>query len=105
MRFALLLRILGLALKVASNRNDAFKRYIGTVDVKIAIKTKNNKGRTFIFNKGKVSSTRRLGHYDAALVFSDAKTAFNVLKAGTQQASFYAAASGRLHVEGMAFFI
>lgn len=105
MRFALLLRILGLALKFASKHNDAFKRYIGTVDVKIAIKTKNNKGRTFIFNKGKVSSTRRLTQYDAALVFSDAKTAFNVLKDGTQEASFYAAAAGNLYVEGMAFFI
>ncbi len=105
MRFAILLRALALILKIASKRNETFKRFIGTVSVKIAIKTKNNKGRTFIFNNGTVSSTRRLTQYDAALVFSDAKTGFTVLKEGTQDASFYAAATGNLHVEGMAFFI
>lgn len=105
MRFALLLKALALMLHIASKRNEEFKRYIGTVSVKIAIKTKNNKGRTFIFNNGSVTSTRLLKHYDAALVFSDATVGFNVLKEGTQEASFYAAATGNLYVEGMAFFI
>ena len=105
MRFALLLKALAIVLRIASKRNDAFKRYIGTVSIRIAIKTKNNKGRTFIFNQGNVSSTSSLQHYDAALVFSDTKTAFAVLKDGTQEASFYAAAAGKLRVEGMAFFI
>jgi len=105
MRFALLLKALAVMLNIASKRNEAFKRFIGTVSVAVAIKTKNNKGRTFLFNNGTVTSTRSLKHYDAALVFSDAKTAFHVLKEGTQEASFYAAATGNLHVEGMAFFI
>jgi len=105
MRFALLLKALAVILRIASKRNEAFKRFIGNINIKIAIKTKNNKGRTFIFNSGTVTSTHSLKHYDAALVFSDAKTAFKVLKEGTQEASFYAAATGNLHVEGMAFFI
>ncbi|MEJ5362717.1 MAG: hypothetical protein WHV26_11710 [Spirochaetota bacterium] len=105
MRFALLLKALAVILHIASKHNEDFKRFIGTVSIKIAIKTKNNKGRTFIFNNGTVSSTRSLKQYDAALVFSDTKTGFNVLKEGTQDASFYAAATGNLYVEGMAFFI
>ncbi|MGQ9842599.1 MAG: hypothetical protein ACUVRK_03450 [Spirochaetota bacterium] len=105
MRFALLLKALSVMLHIASRRNQTFKRFIGTVSVAVAIKTINNKGRTFIFNNGTVTSTRSLKHYDAALVFSNANLAFKVLKEGTQEASFYAAATGNLHVEGMAFYI
>lgn len=105
MRFALLLRAVAIILFIASKRNKAFKRHIGTATITVALKTKKNKGRAFIFKDGKVSSTRSLKHYDAALVFSNPTIAFNVLQAGTQEASFYAAASGNLYVEGMAFFI
>ncbi|HOE19613.1 MAG: hypothetical protein KBG92_03225 [Spirochaetes bacterium] len=105
MRFASLLRALSLVLRVASKRNKAFQHYIGNVNIKIAIKTKDNKGRTFLFNRGRVSSSRSLKEYDAALVFSNPVIAFKVLKEGTQEASFYAAATGNLYIEGMAFFI
>ncbi|MGB9735756.1 MAG: hypothetical protein ACP5JP_05980 [bacterium] len=103
--FKLLLYTVSLILKRASKTNPSFKNYIGNINISIAIKTKSNNGRTFIFNRGRVTSSSSLEHYDAALVFSDEKTAFDVLKKGSQEAVFCAAAQGKLYVEGMAVYI
>ncbi|MCX7679677.1 MAG: hypothetical protein N2316_10720 [Spirochaetes bacterium] len=105
MRFAVLLWLLSILLKLASLRNPLFKSYTKSISFCVAIKTKNNKGRAFTFHRGKVASTRSLREYNAALVFLNAKAGYRVLKEGTQEAAFYAAACGQLRVEGMAIFV
>ena len=42
--------------------------------------------------------------FDAALVFKDAEAGFKVLTSKRRDASFNAAAEGKLKVEGMSFF-
>jgi|YelNatPaOPRAMG01_1025707.scaffolds.fasta_scaffold26027_3 hypothetical protein len=103
--YKLLLYGIAILLKYASRNNIAFRKYVGNINLSIAIKTQDNKGRTFIFKNGRVTSSSNLKHYDAALVFSDSKTAFKVLKAGKQDAVFEAAAKGKLYIEGMAIYI
>jgi hypothetical protein len=107
MKLSLLLFVLYLKLKSAAKKNAAFRSYIGTIQLKILIKTADMKrGRVFIFNKGKVTSLSGADHKcDAALVWADPNTAFKVMIAGTDEASFLAAASGKLKVEGMAYYI
>lgn len=103
--FKLLLYTMSFIFKRAFKTNNAFKNYIGNINLSIAIKTKSNEGRTFIFNRGHVTSSSSLERYDAALVFNDSKTAFDVLKKGSKDAVFYAAAQGKLYIEGMAIYI
>ena len=107
MKLSLLLFLLAVKLKMAAKTNRAFKNYIGTIELKILIKTANNRwGRLFVFDKGRVSSISGANHHcDAALVWSDPGTAFNVMLKGTEEASFNAAAQGKLKVEGMSYYI
>lgn len=107
MNLSLLLWLLSLKLKAASKTNRAFKNYIGIVELKILIKTANNRwGRLFEFNKGRVSSISGANHLcDAALVWSDANTAFSTMLKGSEEATFHAAAQGKMKVEGMAYYI
>lgn len=107
MSLSLLLFILSLKLKAASKKNRKFQNYIGTIELKILIKTADNKkGRLFVFSKGKVSSRAGANHVsDAALVWSDPVTAVRVMLKGTDEASFKAAAKGKLKVEGMAYYV
>jgi len=107
MRLSLLLFVLYLKIASAAKKNKAFQNYIGTVKLKILIKTADGKwGRLFIFDKGKVSSLSGTNHRcDAALVWSDPGTAFKVMISGSDEATFLAAANGKLKVEGMAYYI
>jgi putative sterol carrier protein len=107
MRLSLLLLLLYLKLKGAAKKNKAFQSYIGIVQLRILIRTADGKrGRLFIFDKGKVSSLGGTDHRcDAALIWADPKTAFKVMIKGSDEATFLAAASGKLRVEGMAYFI
>lgn len=107
MKFSLLLYLLSLKLKMAAKTNKAFRSYIGTVRLRILIKTANNRrGRLFVFDRGRVSSLCGANHAcDAALVWSDPKTAFAVMLKGTDEASFEAAAQGKLRAEGMTYYI
>lgn len=108
MRLSLLLFILSLKLKAAARKNQAFRKYIGTtITLKVLIKTRDGKsGRLFVFDKGRVSSLKGAHHAcDAALVWSDSGSAFTVMLKGTDEASFKAAAAGKLTVEGMAYYI
>jgi hypothetical protein len=107
MRLSLLLFLLYLKLKSAAKKNKAFQNYIGIVQLRILIKTADGKrGRLFIFDKGKVSSLRGADHRcDAALVWVDPATAFRMMLKGSDEATFMAAANGKLRVEGMAYFI
>lgn len=107
MRLSLLLFILALKLKSSARSNQAFKNYIGAIKLKILIKTRDGKwGRLFVFDKGRVSSLKGANHAcDAALVWSDSGTAFSTMVKGTDEASFKAAAAGKLTVEGMSYYI
>lgn len=107
MKLSLLLFILHLKLKKAAKTNKAFQSHIGTVKLRICIKTADGKrGRTFIFDKGRVSSKGGVsGACDAALVWSDPGTAFRVMASGSDEQSFLAAAHGKMKIEGMAFYI
>ncbi|MGO9147533.1 MAG: hypothetical protein ACLQDF_14315 [Desulfomonilia bacterium] len=107
MKLSFLLFVLYLKLSRAAKTNKAFRNYIGNLQLRILIKTADKKrGRLFIFDKGKVLTQRGANHKcDAALVWADPNTAFKVMLAGTDEASFLAAANGKLKVEGMAYFI
>ena len=106
MKFTLLLFALGQILKIASKTNKAFRRYIRKTQARILIKTADGRrGRLFIFDKGKVSSMAgNQKTFDAALVFKDAAAGFKVLTSKQSDASFNAAAEGKLKIEGMSFF-
>lgn len=107
MKFSLLLYLLSLKLARAARAHQAFKSYIGTIQLRILIKTADNRrGRLFVFNKGDVQSRSGANHpCDAALVWADDRTAFRAMLAGTDEAAFLAAADGKLRVEGMAYYV
>ncbi|HNY65704.1 MAG TPA: hypothetical protein PKM41_09695 [Deltaproteobacteria bacterium] len=107
MRLSLLLFILSLKLKLAAKTNRAFMNYIGTIKLNILIKTADGKwGRLFVFKEGTVSSVSGDNHAcDAALVWSDSGTGFRTMVKASDEASFRAAAAGKLKVEGMAYYI
>ncbi len=103
MKFSVLLFALYNILKVASVTNKAFKKYISKISTKVLIKTKDGKrARLFIFDKGKLSSMPGdQKNYDVALVWEDAATGFSVMTSKKTDASFNAAAEGKLKVLGL----
>ncbi len=107
MRFSMLLFVLYQILKRASRKNEAFKKYLGSIhSVRIMIKTADGKrGRLFIFNQGEVLTESGAGHaYDAAIVWADAATAFKVMASQSDAKQFEAAAEGKMKLDGMAYF-
>jgi hypothetical protein len=106
MRFSVLLFGLYIVLKIAAFINKAFKKYIGKANVRVLIKTADgSRGRLFVFDKGKVrSEPGGRADCDVALVWQDAATGFTVLTDRKADASFNAAAEGKLRVEGMSVY-
>ena len=106
MRLSILLFALGKILKIASLGSKKFKWYIRKADARILIRTEGGKhARLFRFNKGKFSSHGGdHADFDVALTFKDAATGFAVLTSKEKDASFNAAADGKLKVEGMSFY-
>jgi hypothetical protein len=107
MRFSLLLLILYRKLRKASRNNKAFMQYISTMKARVLIRTADGKrGRLFIFDRGNVSCLGGADHqdFDVSLVWSDAAAGFKVMLSGTDEASFRAAAQGKLTVQGMPIF-
>jgi hypothetical protein len=106
MRFSVLLFIIFYALKIASVFNQAYKKFISKTSAKILIKTEDGRrARMYIFDKGKLTSVRGdQKNYDVALVWQDAKTGFTVLTSKQKDASFNAAAEGKLKVLGMSVY-
>ena len=108
MRFSLLLFILYRILKRAAKKNSAYRSHVGNIHlVRVMIKTACGKrGRLFVFDRGTVSSRRGSGHeYDAAIVWSDARTAYKVMSSRSDEESFLAAAEGKMKVDGMVYFV
>ncbi len=103
MRFSILLFALYIILKIASLTNKAFKQHIKNISARILIKTEDGRrARMFIFDRGKLTSVRGDRRpYDVALVWKDAATGFSVMSSKKKDASFNAAAEGRLKVLGM----
>jgi len=106
MRFSILLFAMAQILKIASFSNSRFKAYINKAQTRILIKTADGKrARLFVFDKGKVSSiSGDCKDFDAALVWRDAATGFSVMTSKHPDASFNAAAEGKLSVEGMSVY-
>lgn len=107
MRFSMLLFVLYQILKRAARKNEAFKKYMGSIhSVKIMIKTADGKrGRLFIFDQGKVLTKSGANHdCDAAIVWADAKTGFQVMASQSDAKQFEAAAAGKMKLDGMAYF-
>lgn len=106
MKFSLLLLALHLALKWAALTNPDFKKHIAPSSVRILIKTADGRrARLFIFDKGAVSSVKGdRSDFDVALVWKDAATGFAVMTDKHADASFNAAAEGKLTVLGMGVY-
>ncbi len=107
MRFSALLYILFRILKRAAGKKRAFKNYLGNIQqLRIMIKTADGRrGRLFIFDKGRIATKRGARHaYDAAIIWSDAATAFKVMSSMSDEATFLAAAQGKMKLDGMAYF-
>jgi len=106
MQFSILLFALSMILKVASLKNAAFKRFIKKAGARVLIKTRDGKyARLFVFDRGKVSSEPGdRPDYDVALIWRDASTGFQVMTDKRKDASFNAAAQGKLRVDGMGVY-
>lgn len=106
MKFSLLLFVLYQILRVAAHTNAAFKKYIRKAQARVLIKTKDGLyARLFIFDRGKVRSfSGDRKDFDVALVWKDADTGFSVMTDKRSDASFNAAAEGKLKVEGMGVY-
>ncbi|MFZ5570956.1 MAG: hypothetical protein ACOZF0_11155 [Thermodesulfobacteriota bacterium] len=106
MRFSFLLFVLFVALKTASITNRAFRKYIAKINARVLIKTADGlRARQFIFNRGRVSSAAGdCREFDVALIWKDAATGFSVMTDKRPDASFNAAAEGKLKVAGMSVY-
>ena len=106
MRFSILLFVLYNLLKVASITNKAYRKQISKMKAKILIKTEDGKrARLFIFDKGKISTaTGDPKDFDVALVWQDAAIGFSAMTSKSTDASFNAAADGKLKVVGMSIY-
>lgn len=106
MRLTILLFFLAQLLKIASLCHPDFKKRIKAAQARILITTVDNQpARIFCFNKGKFSSsTKKTDPFDAALVWADARIAFQVMTSKDPSASFKAAANGKLKILGMGIY-
>jgi hypothetical protein len=102
MKFTLLLFILSQKLKKAAKNNAAFIHYIKGKNAKFVMKTADGtKGRAFIMRDGIIeTSARDLSHADAAFVWCDGNTAFEVLSSGDDEAIIAAITEKKLQSEG-----
>jgi hypothetical protein len=106
MRLKLLLFGLYWLLWFSSKTNASFKKFIRKAKVRIMIRTEDGQyARLFVFDQGKITTATdpRLP-FDAALTWKDPKTAFSVMLKQNMAAVFYAAADGKLKIEGMPVF-
>jgi len=85
MRFLLLLALLASKFKRAARKNQGFEKLLMGHECSIVIKTNDGrKGRRFLFRNGGFATDSDLDQFDAALVWTDAKTAFHAMRRGDQ---------------------
>ncbi|MCG6535468.1 MAG: hypothetical protein L7F78_12440 [Syntrophales bacterium LBB04] len=85
MGFSILLLLLVFKFKKVAKTNENFKKFLMGHECTVVIKTKDGKrGKRFIFKEGNFSADAVLDEYDTAMIWSDAKTAFNGLKNGEE---------------------
>ncbi|HPD56664.1 MAG TPA: hypothetical protein P5294_06725 [Smithellaceae bacterium] len=83
MGFSLFLNLLAWKFKKALKKDTGFKKFLMGHECRIVIKTKDGKkGKRFIFENGGFTSDNALDDYDAAMIWSNAKTAFRSMKEG-----------------------
>ncbi len=83
MRFLLLLAFLGKKFQKAARTDENFRKFLMGHECKIVVKTRDGKkGKRFIFENRTFSSDSNLDEFDAAMVWSDAATAFTAMKKG-----------------------
>ncbi len=107
MRLSLLLLVLAHRLRRATRTRTPFRSHLGNVRLRILVRTRDRRrGRVFVFDRGRFASHRGAHHAsDAALVWSDAATAYRVLASRREEDFFLAAAQGRVWIEGMAAYV
>lgn len=85
MAFSLLLAILASKFKRAAKLNESFKKFLMGHECTVVIKTRDGKrGKRFIFKDGRFSTDAVLDHYDTAMIWGNAKTAFSALRKGEE---------------------
>jgi hypothetical protein len=85
MRFSILLALLVFKFRKAARNNKNFQVFLMGHECAVVIRTKDGKrGKRFIFKNGLFAADPVLDHYDVAMVWSDATTAFNGLKNGEE---------------------
>lgn len=83
MRFRILLKLIAYKFKKAASTNKNFEKFLLGHECRIVIKTNDGKnGKRFLFENGSFSTDTILDEYDAAMVWSDAKTGFNAMRKG-----------------------
>lgn len=83
MRFLLLLAIVSSKFQKSANTDPNFKKFLMGHECKIVIKTRDGKkGKRFIFENGSFRADKNLDHFDAAMIWNDAATAFVSMKKG-----------------------
>lgn len=102
MKFQILLFLLGRMIKKKSKSDPEFKKKLAEKNCTVQIKTADNKkGRYYTFSNGEMTTSGGVAaKSDVAIVWQDAKIAFETLKSGSQQKTMQAVQSGQLKLEG-----
>ncbi len=102
MKFQLLLYILAWKLKRVAKKDPRFRHFIESKKLALAIRAESSgKGRCFLFDNGRVSSTANLGAACAcAMVWNDEATACSVMASSDDEAAVAALTEKKLKIEG-----
>ena len=102
MKFQLVLFVLYKKLAKAAKKDSRFMAFIKGKRLNFAIKTsRDGKGRQYIFDNGRISSTGKIAaSCDAAMVWCDPETGFKVMTSKNDEASVAALTEKKLQVEG-----
>lgn len=102
MKFQILLFFLGRMIKSKAKSDPEYKKKLAEKNCTVQIKTADNKrGRYYTFTNGEMTTAKGVAaKSDVAIVWQDAKIAFETLKAGSQQQTMQALQNGQLKLEG-----
>ena len=102
MKFQILLFLLGRMIKKKAKSDPEYKKKLAEKNCTVQIKTADNKkGRFYTFTNGEMITAGGVApKSDVAIVWQDAKIAFEILKSGNQQKTVQAMQNGQLKLEG-----